>query len=221
MRAIGQDENIRKRIELTQKFVPFTPSAASFGVGWKALQAVRYRKSPAGGEFSLPPVSRHRLVLTIPPAERLEAWYDGVWVDKPAAPGSINVIPAGSSVLWRRQGSMDALLVNLKPSVVTQVAAESFATVLAVHLIRHLTGSQRELVAADGVIPGHKLRRVIEYIMENLGNNPTLEQMAAVVHLSPYHFARQFKAATGLAPHQYVISRRVEREEAVKLPQDH
>jgi AraC family transcriptional regulator len=89
--------------------------------------------------------------------------------------------------------------------------AESFATVLAVHLIRHVTGSQRELVAADGVLPHHKLRRVIEYIMENLGGNPTLEQMAAVVHLSPYHFARQFKAATGLAPHQYVVSRRVER----------
>jgi AraC family transcriptional regulator len=47
--------------------------------------------------------------------------------------------------------------------------------------------------------------------MENLGGSPTLEQMAAVVHLSPYHFARQFEAATGLPPHQYVITRRVER----------
>jgi AraC family transcriptional regulator len=35
--------------------------------------------------------------------------------------------------------------------------------------------------------------------------------MAAAAHLSPYHFARQFKAATGLPPHQYVIARRVER----------
>ena len=39
----------------------------------------------------------------------------------------------------------------------------------------------------------------------------SLEQMAAVAQLSPYHFARQFKAATGLPPHQYVIARRVER----------
>jgi AraC family transcriptional regulator len=29
--------------------------------------------------------------------------------------------------------------------------------------------------------------------------------------LNAYHFARQFKAATGLPPHQYVIARRVER----------
>jgi AraC family transcriptional regulator len=35
--------------------------------------------------------------------------------------------------------------------------------------------------------------------------------MAAVVNLSPYHFARQFKATTGLPPHQYVIARRIER----------
>jgi AraC family transcriptional regulator len=35
--------------------------------------------------------------------------------------------------------------------------------------------------------------------------------MAAAAHLSPYHFARRFKAATGLPPHHYVILRRVER----------
>jgi AraC family transcriptional regulator len=35
--------------------------------------------------------------------------------------------------------------------------------------------------------------------------------MAAVARLSAYHFARQFKAATGVPPHQFVILRRVER----------
>jgi AraC family transcriptional regulator len=89
--------------------------------------------------------------------------------------------------------------------------AESFANVLAVHLIRHITGSGRLKPAADSVLPRHKIRRVIEYIMENLENNPTLEQMAGIVHLSSYHFARLFKAATGLAPHQFVITRRIER----------
>ena len=121
-----QDDNIRKRIESTEKFVPFTSSATSYGMGRKTLQAVRYRESPASGELSLPPVSRHRLVLTIRPAERLEVRYEGVRLDRPPAAGSINVIPAGSSVLWRREGSMDALFVNLEPSLVARVAAESF-----------------------------------------------------------------------------------------------
>jgi AraC-like DNA-binding protein len=40
---------------------------------------------------------------------------------------------------------------------------------------------------------------------------PSLEQLAAVARLSPYYFSRQFKLATGLPPHQYVLTRRVER----------
>ena len=52
---------------------------------------------------------------------------------------------------------------------------------------------------------------MVEYIEEHLDGCPTLAQLAAVVGLNPYHFARQLKAATGLPPHQYVIARRVER----------
>jgi len=61
------------------------------------------------------------------------------------------------------------------------------------------------------VLPRGRLRAVLEYIEEHLDGGPTRAQMAAVVRLNPYHFARQFKAATGLPPHQYVILRRVER----------
>jgi AraC family transcriptional regulator len=89
--------------------------------------------------------------------------------------------------------------------------AESLATILSVHLIRHMTGPHRLPASAHGVLCRRKLQMVIEYIMENLEGSPTQEQMAAVAHLSPHHFARQFKAATGLSPHQYLIARRVER----------
>jgi len=91
------------------------------------------------------------------------------------------------------------------------LAAESLANVLAVHLIRHVLAPRRLSRGPDGALPRARLRAVVEYIEERLDTGPTLEQMAAVAHLSPYHFARLFKAATGLPPHQYVISRRVER----------
>lgn len=67
---IRQNENILKRIEATRRFVPFTPSATSYGLEWNALQAARYCNGPASGEFSLPHVSWHILIVTIPPAER-------------------------------------------------------------------------------------------------------------------------------------------------------
>jgi AraC family transcriptional regulator len=88
---------------------------------------------------------------------------------------------------------------------------ESLANILAVHLIRHLFGFRPAAGRGRGVLSRRRLALIIDYIMANLDNRPTLERMAELVHLSPDHFARQFKAATGLAPYQFVIARRVER----------
>ena len=91
------------------------------------------------------------------------------------------------------------------------LAAESLANVLAVHLIRHVLAPRQPARRRDGTLPRARLRAVAEYVEEHLDAGLTLEQMAAAAHLSVYHFARQFKTATGLPPHQYVILRRVER----------
>ena len=91
------------------------------------------------------------------------------------------------------------------------LAAESLANVLAVHLIRHIVAPGRAVHGRDGTLPQGRLRAVLDYIEEHLDAAPTLAEIAAVAGLNPYHFARQFKAATGLPPHQYVITRRVER----------
>jgi AraC family transcriptional regulator len=98
------------------------------------------------------------------------------------------------------------------------LAAESLANVLAVHLIRHVMAPRRPARGRDGALPRGRLRAVVEYIEGHLDASPRLEQMAAVARLSPYHFARQFKTATGLPPYQFVIARRIER--AKHLMQD-
>jgi AraC family transcriptional regulator len=92
-----------------------------------------------------------------------------------------------------------------------RLAAESLANLLAVHLIRHVLAPPQPGRGRDGALPRGRLRAVVEYIEEHLDASPSLEQLAAVARLSAYHFARQFKRATGLPPHQYVILRRVER----------
>jgi AraC family transcriptional regulator len=252
-----QEENSLKELEALQKFIPFTPSETSKGMGWKGMQALRYSRIPTGGELSLPPVSQHSIFLHLRSPEKFNLRIEELKRDTPLPRGSIHVVPAGSPapVCW--QGSRDLVVIYLEPSIVARVATESFeldstrtlvppfyslnapelrsaisvvyaelragggdgeqllveslATILSVHLIRHVTGRHRVSVLADGVLPRLKLHAVIEYIMENLEGSPTLGQMAAVAHLSPYHFARQFKATTGLPPHQYVIARRIER----------
>jgi AraC family transcriptional regulator len=92
-----------------------------------------------------------------------------------------------------------------------RLAAESLANVLAVHLIRHILAPRGPVPRPNGTLPRARLRAVVEYIEGHVAAGPSLEQMAAVARLSPYHFARQFRAATGLPPHQYVLARRVDR----------
>ena len=92
-----------------------------------------------------------------------------------------------------------------------RLAAESLANLMAIHLIRNSTAPRHTARIPAGPLPRQKLRAVVEYIEEHLDAHLTLAEIAAVAHLSPYHFARQFKAAMGLPPHQYVIACRVER----------
>ena len=78
-------------------------------------------------------------------------------------------------------------------------------------MLRHLLKPRQPTRRRDGTLSRAKLRAVVEHVEEHLDAGLALGQMAAVAHLSVYHFARQFRAATGLPPHRYVIARRVER----------
>jgi AraC family transcriptional regulator len=91
------------------------------------------------------------------------------------------------------------------------LAAESLANLLAVNVVRQVLSPSRPARGPDGALPRARPRAVVDYIEDHLSASPSLDQMAAIACLSPYHFARQFKAATGLPPHQYAVMRRVER----------
>jgi AraC family transcriptional regulator len=127
-------------------------------------------------------------------------------------PGRLTVPPLDALDLPHLRAAMSAVDCELTTGGAGgPLAAESLANVLAVHLIRHLMAPRPIARKRDGTLPRERLRAVVEYIEGHLHASPTLEQMAAVTRLSAYHFARQFKAATGLPPHQYLIARRIER----------
>jgi AraC-like DNA-binding protein len=58
-----------------------------------------------------------------------------------------------------------------------------------------------------------RLKRVFEYVDAHLSNRITLLDLAAVAGLSRMHFASQFRMATGLRPHEFVLRRRVRQAE--------
>jgi AraC family transcriptional regulator len=89
--------------------------------------------------------------------------------------------------------------------------AESLAQTLVLHLLRtSSTLSAIHPLPARAFTQG-QLAKVRDYINDRLDQPIRLSELADVVALSSTHFSRLFKQSTGVAPHQYVIQRRVER----------
>jgi AraC family transcriptional regulator len=59
------------------------------------------------------------------------------------------------------------------------------------------------------VMANNRLSRALEFIEANLAQSVNLPAMADAAGLSASHFARQFRATMGEAPHQYLVQRRV------------
>jgi len=90
------------------------------------------------------------------------------------------------------------------------IYAESLVNTLVAHLLRHYSNAGERFQRHYGGLPKHKLRRVTEFIDENLDHDLTLTEIAEIAELSPFHFARSFKQATGSTPIQFLMQRRID-----------
>jgi AraC family transcriptional regulator len=62
-----------------------------------------------------------------------------------------------------------------------------------------------------------RLKRAKDYMEANLAETISLADIAAATGLSRMHFAAQFRIATGLRPHEYLLQRRIERARELLL----
>jgi AraC family transcriptional regulator len=88
---------------------------------------------------------------------------------------------------------------------------ECLANALAVYLLNRYTVRRYTPVAYKGGLPGYRLKRVLDHIGDNLAQDLSLAQLAAIAGMSPHYFAELFKKSTGYAPHRYVLLHRMER----------
>jgi AraC family transcriptional regulator len=181
-------------------------------------EGVERHGPPPAGSISVVPAGSPSLWRWSGRKDSLHIYLDPALVARVAAeafdldPARLTIPPLDGLDLPQLRATMRAVDAELTAGCAAgRLAAESLANVLAVQLIRHVLAPSRPARGPDGALPRGRLHAVVEYVEEHLDAGPTLEQMAAVARLSPYHFARQFKTATGLPPHQYVIMRRVER----------
>jgi AraC family transcriptional regulator len=86
---------------------------------------------------------------------------------------------------------------------------DALAEDFGIHLATRY-GRPAEAAAYAGLAP-HRLQRVLAIIDERLDGPIPVHELAAEVHMSPYHFARMFKQSTGQAPHLYITWQRMDR----------
>jgi AraC family transcriptional regulator len=185
-------------------------------------EGVKRHISPPAGSVSLVPAGTSSWWRSSASKDHLHVFLEPGLVERVSAeafdldPARLTVPPLDGMELPYLRSTMaevGAELASNGPGGL--LAAESLANVLAVHLVRHLSAPRQLERGRDGVLSRRRLRAVVEYIEEHLDGCPTLAEMAAVVGLNSYYFARQFKAAAGLPPHQYLILRRVERAKQI------
>jgi AraC family transcriptional regulator len=111
-----------------------------------------------------------------------------------------------------------SVLTEMKePSSIGRMMAETSSLFLAARLLRqHAEGmpalsSQR----AAGQLDSARLRRVLDYIEQHLGDDISVGGLADIACLSVFHFTRAFSASIGMPPHAYLSRRRLEKAKAL------
>ncbi|MDF6044623.1 AraC family transcriptional regulator [Streptomyces sp. JH14] len=106
-------------------------------------------------------------------------------------------------LLRRRVGQLHTVLANRGE----ELEAESRLALIGERLRMHLRPSATIGSAAPGRSVARSLRDLLD---ERLIAGVTLDEAARTLHAHPAHLVRAFSGAFGIAPHQYVVSRRVD-----------
>jgi AraC family transcriptional regulator len=112
-------------------------------------------------------------------------------------------------VMAQLGGALQGLIRHgVQPS--DRLIADGIRTAIAARLIGHFGVDRWQPPARSSALDAHRLKRVLDFIEARLGDDISLEHLAAEACLSPFHFSRLFRDATGKSPHRYLTERRIE-----------
>lgn len=132
-------------------------------------------------------------------------------IDQPLRTGCFDRFRGTITLLPMINSLMAALAHDLaQGSPAGDVTGESLIATLLTWLDAAATHGQSD-IRASGPLAPRDLTRLIAYVDETLDGSLSLDDMARLVGLSLRHFRRALNATTGQSPHQFVLSRRIER----------
>ena len=96
------------------------------------------------------------------------------------------------------------------PDNVFDLFADGWASQALAHISRITRGNELQRRTLRNPLSPRKMRRLEEYVRDNLTEPLSLAAMSGVVGLSKRHLLRAFKEATGTTPHRFVLRQRIE-----------
>ena len=215
--SVGPDE--RDEGYFTQHFVGVVGSQARIENSWAGSRR-RSRQYFPGNVAMLPAM--------VPYAARWEGFKaTGLFLD-PDLLSAASGEPPGTRIELRPAVAPqnDALLADLVLTLRSEVQAgfpggalygESLGVAIAAHVVRRYAVASSGAADPPGGLQPDQLRRIEEYVEENLARNLSLQELSQQLGMNVYFFVRAFRRSTSVPPHQYVLRRRVERAKAFLL----
>nr|WP_221380638.1 AraC family transcriptional regulator [Actinoplanes polyasparticus] len=127
----------------------------------------------------------------------------------PAAAGGVPALdraneydPFVAASTWALAGALDS------------GAPALYADAIAQALVTHLAWRTRRPARRDGAqlpsLSPRQVDRITEYMRAKIAENVTIEELAAIVNVSKFHFIRVFGSTTGLTPYRYLRRMRLQ-----------
>ncbi|NEQ23325.1 MAG: helix-turn-helix transcriptional regulator [Microcoleus sp. SIO2G3] len=89
------------------------------------------------------------------------------------------------------------------------IMIESLTTMLGIHLLRKHSSLRQQSFEQRRKLAPHKLILITDYIHNHFNQEISLTELANLADMSPFHFSRCFKDATGQSPSQYITNKRI------------
>jgi AraC family transcriptional regulator len=183
-------------------------AALDFGDNWTKAFDVRagvFGPQPANQECRFRIESDHKLVCAYVPIAIVEKLL-----------GNVGIFDDPFRSLYARFSSNQGGLAHLKGMWNAMRSGDPANNLLIdAHLIALLglmiTEAQDvQRYAATPSLNSPRLARVVDYIETHFAEPLLISELATIAAMSPVHFGRSFKAATGYTPYQYLMQRRIE-----------
>lgn len=183
-------------------------------VEWWATGRNGVQSTMPGSMILLPAGTEDRLRWQ-GPSERLILSVDSSLIDQVA--GATGASSPEFTVQWSlHDPGLQQIILDLGRQAAEgwplgRLYADLTATGFVAQLLRRHAANPIALGTTKGGLPLPHLRQAMEYITANLDRDISLDEISGQIHLSTFHFVRNFRAATGQTPYQYLLDRRMDR----------